>query len=176
MNSRTAKKIVAQFASRPLTYTPEQVAQAHRTVGRPPAASEMESYLSARAAQAAKVEDRKQGQAALAGTAKARREANIARLEARRADRIAIRRQKEAARLAALPKETVVQVGAVEAKIEAGADGVLGTADDEVTIQKAGTAYSEMGVAELKALCKDKGLSGYSKMKKDELVDLLTKS
>lgn len=153
MNSRIAKKIVAQFASRPLTYTPEQVAQAHRTVGRPPVASEMASYLSARAAQAAKVEDRKQGQAALAGTAKARREANIARL-------------------ASLPKETVVQVGAVEA----GADGVLGTVGDEVTIQKAGTAYSEMGVAELKALCKDKGLSGYSKMKKDDLVDLLTKS
>jgi hypothetical protein len=33
--------------------------------------------------------------------------------------------------------------------------------------------YSKLGVSELKALCKEQGLKGYSKLKKGELLTLL---
>jgi len=128
-----------------------------------------------------------------------------------------------------LPSETIVKVGVVEAKVEAGADGVLGTPDDKVTIQKSGAAenlaaisaelevvaglisgaegkgdapavykleayrvfleaqasgdplpeidlpavYEDCSVAHLKILAKAKGLKGYSKLKKAELIELL---
>ena len=74
------------------------------------------------------------------------------------------------------PTEMVVQVGAVEVKVEAGDDGVLGTEDDKKTIQKAGTELSKLSVSELKEKAKAAGLSGYSKLKKDELVDMLLKA
>lgn len=74
------------------------------------------------------------------------------------------------------PTEMVVQVGAVEVKVEAGDDGILGTDDDEKTIQKAGTELSKLSVSELKEKAKAAGLSGYSKLKKDELVKLLLKA
>ena len=74
------------------------------------------------------------------------------------------------------PTEMVVQVGAVEVKVDAGDDGILGTDDDEKTIQKAGTELSKLSVSELKEKAKAAGLSGYSKLKKDELVKLLLKA
>ena len=134
-----------------------------------------------------------------------------------------------------LPQEMVVKVGAVEAKIEAGDDGLLGTGDDVVTLQATGTAEAEeavedaiqalkdeivhvdgmiksgedsgkmttklvayraalqatidgqptptvnvpqvmadLSVSDLKAICKKRGLSGYTQLKKAELVNLLS--
>ncbi|MFP4078051.1 MAG: Rho termination factor N-terminal domain-containing protein [Candidatus Izemoplasmataceae bacterium] len=36
-------------------------------------------------------------------------------------------------------------------------------------------ALEEKTVDELKELCKEQGITGYSKLKKDELIDVLTK-
>jgi len=40
---------------------------------------------------------------------------------------------------------------------------------------QAGPDYSKMSVADLKAVAKEQGLKGYSKLKKAELIDLLQK-
>ncbi|ARV06823.1 50S ribosomal protein L21 [Polaribacter sp. SA4-10] len=42
-------------------------------------------------------------------------------------------------------------------------------------VKEASTDYSSMTVAELKAAAKDKGISGYTSLKKAELIDALTK-
>ena len=36
--------------------------------------------------------------------------------------------------------------------------------------------YKNMNVKELKSVCKDKGIKGYSKMKKNELINVLEQS
>tara|TARA_Y100000310_G_scaffold91693_4_gene89171 strand:- start:6100 stop:6729 length:630 start_codon:yes stop_codon:yes gene_type:complete len=100
---------------------------------------------------------------------------NLAAANAEAKEKAEAKKKAEAAAKAKaeLPQETVVPVGAVEAKIEAGEDGVLGTDDDKVTLQKAGTDLASKSVSELKALCKKHGIKGYSKLKKDELLAAL---
>ena len=43
------------------------------------------------------------------------------------------------------------------------------------TTKKASVNYEEMTLVELKALCKEKGIKGYSTLKKAEIIELLTK-
>ena len=71
------------------------------------------------------------------------------------------------------PKTTTVQVGIMRATIDAGDDGVLGTADDQVKVTPAGASFTSMNMAELKAAAKEAGHKGYSKLNKGELVSLL---
>jgi hypothetical protein len=100
MNTRIANKVATRFRTYPTAYSPQQVQEAFRTLGKPIPVSDWETYSQQREAL------RPAPQSATAGT----------------------------------------------------------------------PTYGEMSVGDLKALAKDKGLSGYSKMKKDELVELLTNS
>ena len=46
----------------------------------------------------------------------------------------------------------------------------------EAPVKEAGTDYSSMTVAELKAVAKEKGISGISSMKKTELIEAVSKA
>ena len=50
---------------------------------------------------------------------------------------------------------------------------VLAKVKETVKQKKPGVDYSKMTVAELKAAAKDKGISGYTSLKKTELIALL---
>ena len=191
MNVRIAKKVVARFPVKPDRYNREQIEKAYRILDRPVDAHKMAVWEAAGEKVKADLEARKATVALRAERNAEKKAASKARIEGQRAARQA---KKEAAvkaekvkteakaQLAKLeaakaepdtPQEIVVKVGAVEAKIEAGEDKILGTDDDEVTLQKAGTDLASKSVAELKALCKTKGIKGYSKLKKDELLAAL---
>ncbi len=153
MNARIAKKVVTRFAMNPGSYNRDQIEDAHRILGRDISTEQMARWD---AAVAAEKEDGRAHHAAdmIRARANVRRRAaskdakadKKAKAAARKADAIALaEKQAQMAKNVAaanaeaakkkLPQETVVQVGAVEAKIEAGEDGVLGTDDDTVTLQ-----------------------------------------
>jgi len=95
---------------------------------------------------------------------------------ARRRKRAVAQAEKAAAEKAkrGTPKKVTVRVGAVEATISAGPDKKLGTDDDTVALAKTGTAnYSTMLVKQLRELAAGRGVPGYSKMTKANLVKAL---
>ena len=62
----------------------------------------------------------------------------------------------------------------VEAKVEAPAAKTVAPKVEKVVVPKASSVdYESMTVVDLKSLCKDKGITGYSKLKKAELIEAL---
>jgi len=87
---------------------------------------------------------------------------------------------REAQKARRVPPKVSARVGIMEVTIHAGDDGKLGTADDIVEVgvlkQKAVPEkpdYRAMNVTQLKAAAKAAGQSGYSSLKKADLIALL---
>ncbi|MBN2605296.1 MAG: Rho termination factor N-terminal domain-containing protein, partial [Bacilli bacterium] len=62
-----------------------------------------------------------------------------------------------------------------EVKVEAKVEKTVAPKVEKVEVPKAKASvdFESMTVADLKSLCKDKGITGYSKLKKAELIEAL---
>ncbi len=90
-------------------------------------------------------------------------------------DQLTVWQELKAARQAT-PTVTA-RVGVMQVTVTAGDDGVLGTSDDVTTVttipKDPPQDYASMTVSDLKACAKELGASGYSTLKKADLVALL---
>lgn len=94
-------------------------------------------------------------------------------------DKVRLYQEALASSRAVAPKRVEANVGVMKVVIDAGPDGQLGTDDDEVSITKADppsgdAALTSLTVAELREKAKTTGLTGYSKMKKADLIEALS--
>lgn len=201
MNSRNAQKIVDRFRHSPYVYKPEQVRKAYKVLGRPVDLDRWEAYTKAREQKAAELAEVRKGALLRAGTRVTRRLTNIASFKARREARAANRERKEA-EMRALVEQEIQRRS--EAEDQAAAEALLKqiTAhglksltvereEDETLSQfeehdrdieeafdtaQTRVQLAELSVAKLRHLAKTRGLGGYSKLNKGELVDLLIRT
>lgn len=156
-DQRVAKKIVKRFQADPRAaqgYSLEQITRAHQCLKTTLDPAQIEAW------RAPKVERQAQVQSETAA-AQERAVLRRSRAAAQRAEKQKLEAQRALARSAKKALPEPVPVEQTETVPEA----------EQVTASSDG-----LGVAELRALCKDKGLTGYSKLKKDELIALLAKS
>jgi hypothetical protein len=149
MNARHARKVVVRYHRLPGSYTPEQVTRAHTVARKEVNEEHMALYTQARTLSQADA-------AACVADMVRRAEANKAKRVEAEANRVKRR-------------EAIVQ-----RRVEAAAAVVEAAPVVEETVPVETTNVEDLTVPELKALCKGRGLKGYSKLKKPELLDLLT--
>lgn len=180
MQPRLAKKIVRRVQDGDVnhtSYSRDQVRAAFRVVGVPLTEEHLRPWTDA-----AKVSVDPEVLAARTEANRARREATLASLEARRLDR--------AERRLAAQQKAMALAGAREAFKQAMQKGYVGDEGEDVVIanhvqtdteeadpvvpEPVVPDYESMTVGDLKSIAKGRGLSGYSSLKKAELIRLLT--
>jgi hypothetical protein len=184
MHTRHAKKIVKRFQRYPRFYSQEQVVEAQQKLGVEFTKEELKEWEATRASIQPKNRDaemnKKAAKRIVGDFDKNPTEYSFSQIKKAHTileqeiedDRVkqwaaGHSDSPQAEELVSEPeKSKTTVVATIEAETTPGEDGVFGTEDDEID-------YNSMTMAEMKAICKDRDLSGYSGLNKADLVDFL---